>query len=205
MPGTIKDSGYFSTMESLELTPEQEQEFEEYRHLIKPVASGYAKNDPLTSADDLEQMAAVKMINAIRAGYSKGHTKKEGFYVRLIQHSCLTQIRCNHNRAAARSSLNDFNDSIYANDVFNDINDRIDNDVQNREYVDILLSHVKSRYRREILKHKYGLGTYPKTSKEIGDILGRPGVIIRLADSYTVNKLKQKIDKGIIPQWKMTN
>ena len=165
MAATIGKAGYFSNIDSLELTPGQQQEFDKYSPLVKKIACGFATNDALISVDDMAQMALVKMVKAIKAGCTEKYRSKTAFYIRLIQMDCMCRIKNNKGRYEPLVRLIDTKDSAFLVDDVDRLNAKVD--------VDKLLSSVDDKQAVEIMHRYYGIDTRPATLRCISTMIGK--------------------------------
>jgi len=175
-------------IDSLELTKEQEQKLKEYITLIKKICHKYANNNAMTTFDDLVQEALIKIAYTIKSKFCINKETEISFYYTMIKNSCLSELRNNKFK----------NYMIVLDEVSVDnklYNNNIDENIINEDCYKILSSFPISDYEKKILIHSLGINTFHKTCKEIGEIMGKKSVNIRLAKSHAVKKIRQKIMK----------
>jgi RNA polymerase sigma factor (sigma-70 family) len=181
-----------NSMNSLKLNNKQENEFNQYTNIIKKICIKYANFHTMTTVDDLIQNSSIKLIYSIKNEKCKNIKNKKQYYMRLIKNSCIDMLRSNKNKDQKTTSYENYieeNGIEPLSEYFD-----IEKIIIDKEYIkNIFLYIIKDEYERNILKHFYGIGTYPKTSKEIGEILCEYETTIRFDKSYIIKKIRKKI------------
>lgn len=202
MATTIALGRYFDTVEDLSLTLKQETKLDELTPMVKRTCRNFIKrmhrDDPLVSADDLIQMALVRLIVAIKRGKANSIEYGYRYYCRIVTLVCRVQMQCNRVRGniANHISMDDPDNELYLEDSRSDINR-----LHDRLYVEQLLSALKGKYTKEICTHFYGIDTAPLYSKYISDIVPLDSNTIERRRMRGLKSLRSRINKGVLPQW----
>lgn len=203
MATTIALSRYFDTVEDLSLTPEQESKLDEYTPMVRRMCRNFIErtrnhqgDDPLVSADDLIQLALVRLTVAIKHNKVKENEKR--YYCRLVTRVCRGQVQCNRIRGNRDNhrSIDDPDNEFYLEDSRTDINR-----LHDRLYIKRLLGALKGKYTKKILIHFYGIETAPLYPKRISDIVPLDHNAIDRRRMRGLRSLKSRINRGVLPQW----
>lgn len=206
MAATIAASRYFNTIRSLRLTTEQEQELESYMPMVKRICRKHVRHDklgrfgddPLISAEDLMQMALVRLTIAIREGKADNARNTEAYYAKIIKRSCLTQLECNRIRGDKRRHrhVDEIDEQGRLIDARHDVDRHHD-----RLYIEQLLSHLGGKYNKDILMHYYGIETSPIDPACIADLIPMEAQSIAKHRYRSLGSLRKRINEGALPAY----
>lgn len=203
MAATIGNSRHFNNISDLSLTAKQEGLLTEHIPMVKRVCRKYINrgyyavhDDPIVTADDLIQIAMVCLASEI-----KYNTDKTSYwhYYKVVSRSCWNQLDYNKIKGnkSNHKSVDDTDNKIYLSDQRTSV-DRL----HARLYIKQLLDGLNGKCSKSILLHYYGIDTAPIGPKLISDLLPLCPATIAKRRWKIVNRLKSRISRGELPQWK---
>jgi len=188
MGATVRQTQYFSTIQDLSLTAQQEALLHSLMPIVHSVCSTFnvqirSKGDDRTHTnyDDMVQMACIKLVLAIKRSGLIDREFPVRYYTRVVSNACLNQIH--------RARIRDYKKYHY--DLDTAVNIPSTGSVEDKILAEQLLDKVPTDITRKVLIHYYGIDCAPKSLEWISDNLH----ITRESVSRRLWQMKQKLKK----------